>query len=366
MGYLTMDPERLLRTGFAAPEVAEGAWCTRWDGVTDAAGLCANLLPPVIDFHTSGSTGPARCWRRLQENVWREAGMLADLIAPGRPEAIVSFVPSLHLYGALTSVLMPAWLGLPVWFRPAFVGAMPDVPVRRIAVVATPWIFKLLLEHIGWVRRFEHVTVLYGGAMLPASAGLLLREAERAEIVEVLGSTEAGGVASRRWSEGEPPEWTLFPDVSFAGTTAPGKEVPLSVRGPRLAFRPGERPPDRWTADDIVIPLDDRTFRLVGRTGRLVKVNGRRINLDDAEHALRPVLDCDDLALVPISDELTGEHVELHVVLHPGTQLSDLDLATAIRRLGVRPKCVRAVPRIERSALGKAVTTTKKAEVATP
>jgi acyl-coenzyme A synthetase/AMP-(fatty) acid ligase len=355
VGYQTMAPARLLRAGFAAPEVAEGIWCVRWDAVTEAAALCAAMLPPFIDFHTSGTTGAARCWRRRRENLWLEAGLLADLIAPDRPEAIVSFAPTVHLFGALTSVLVPAQLGLPVWFRTAFAGAMPLVPGRRIAVIATPWIFQLLLQQMDWVRRFDHVTVLYGGAALPATAGAFLEEAgaDRAAIVEVLGSTEAGGVATRRWRQGDPPSWTLFPDVEFATKPEPkGQEIPLSVRSPRLAFRPGERLPDHWPADDLIVPLDDRTFQLVGRSGRLAKVNGRRIDLDAAEHDLRAVLDCADLALVPVKDDLIGEHVDLEVVPKPGPAKA-LDLPAVISRLGVRPRRVTTVARIERSALGK-------------
>lgn len=355
MGYLALSPERLLSLGFAAPEVTDDAWSARWDTVVDAENLCVTALPPFIDFHTSGTTGPSRCWRRLRRNVWLEAGMLAELIAPDRPDAVVSFVPTMHLFGALAGVLVPAHLGVPVWRRTAFVGAMPRLRHRRIAVIATPWIFQLLLEHLDWVRGFERITVLYGGAMLPATAGTFLRQAgpDRAVIVEVMGSTEAGGVATRRWRDGDPPPWTLFPDVSFADPGIAGAEVPLAVRSPRLAFRPGERPPDRWLADDVIVPVDARTFRLVGRSGRLVKVNGRRINLDEAEHAVRAVLDCADLALMPITDDVVGEHVDLVVALKPGTKLSEMDLPAAIRKLGVRLKHVRVVAGIERSALGK-------------
>lgn len=374
MGYTELTPEKLLALGFAAPEVTEGAWFARWerDGL-DAAKLYATTVAPFVDFHTSGTTGPGRCWRRLRENIWLEAGMLAELVAPEQPEAVVSFVPSVHLFGALASVLVPAQLGVPVWYRTTFLGELPHLEQRRIVVMATPWIFQLLLEHLDWVRGFDHITVLYGGAMLPATAGRFLREAgpDRAMIVEVMGSTEAGGIATRRWREGEPPAWTLFRDVSFADPDLAkvDGEVPLVVRSPRLAFRPGEQPPARWHADDRIKPLDGRRFRLVGRAARLVKVNGRRINLDEAEHAVRAVLDCADLALLPIPDDLIGEHVELLVVLKPGTRLSGLDLPAAIRQLGVRPKRVRVVARIERSALGKPrltqISNTETAEVVT-
>jgi acyl-CoA synthetase (AMP-forming)/AMP-acid ligase II len=331
-------------------------WCARWDTVTDPAGLYATTRPPFVDFATSGTTGAARTWRRTGENLWREAGMLADLIRPDRPEAIVSFAPTVHLFGALTSVLVPAHLRIPVWFRTGYAGAMPGVPGGRVAVVATPWIFQLLLGQMDWVRRFEHVTVLYGGAALPGTAGEFLRKASgRAAIVEVMGSTEAGGVATRRWHEGEPPPWTLWSDVEFAGMV-PGEEGALTVRSPRLAFPPDAEPPARWVADDLVVPLDERTFRLVGRVGRLVKVNGRRIDLDAAEQVLRAAVDCVDLALVPVRDEVIGEHVELLIVPHPAMSV-DLDLSEVTRRIGVRPRRVTRVGRIERSALGKAKAT---------
>jgi acyl-coenzyme A synthetase/AMP-(fatty) acid ligase len=356
-----LEPEELLSLDFGAPEMTERPWHVDWaasgldpDGV---AALVIRSLPPVIDFHTSGSTGPRHCWRRVREKVWQEATMLAGFLAPERPEALVSFVPPMHLYGALTSVLVPGRLGVPAWYRPTIFGAMPVPDCRRIAVVASPWVFTLLLEQMEWVRRFDSVTVLYGSAMLPATAGEFLERAgaERASIVEVLGSTEAGGIARRQWRSGDPPPWTLFPDVSFAGPPADAgsDEVSLVVSGPRLAFPPGGEPPASCATDDFVQPLDDRTFRFSGRRTRLVKVNGRRINLDEAEYALRAVLDSADLAVVPVADRMIGEHVDLLLVLKPGTTLADLDLAAGYARLGVRPRHVRVVPRIDRSELGK-------------
>jgi acyl-CoA synthetase (AMP-forming)/AMP-acid ligase II len=352
VGYAELTPAQVLAPGFAAPEVTGRAWRVRWDR---AAAIGAAALPDVVDFHTSGTTGPRQRWRRHGPNVWAEAGMLAELVAPGRPDAVVSFVPPVHLFGALATVLVPARLGVPAWYRESFFGELPDVGGGRPVVMATPWIFELLLRHLDWVRGLEHLTVLYGGAMLPATAGDLLREVgpERVLLVEVLGSTEAGGIATRSWRAGEPPDWQLFPDVDFAGPVTAGVEAPLAVTGPRLAFRPGEPVPGSWTGDDRVVPLGPRTFRHAGRAGRLVKVNGRRINLDDAEHTLRALLDCADLALVPVADPKIGEHVELHLALRPGADVADLDLAAAFARLGVRPRKLHVVPRIARSALGK-------------
>ncbi|MEV4021171.1 class I adenylate-forming enzyme family protein [Nonomuraea angiospora] len=350
-----LTPATLLSHDFAAPELAERAWSVRWEEHgADPGALVLDSLPPEIDFHTSGSTGPSQTWRRTREKVWHEAGLLAELVEQEQPEAVVSFVPTVHLYGALTSVLVPARLGVPAWYRSSFFGAMPDTGRRRVVVVATPWIFTLLLQHMPWVRELDHVTVLYGGAMLPDTAGQFLKAAgpDKAMIVEVMGSTEAGGIATRRWREGEPPAWSLFRDVTFVGPVT-SEEAPLTVTSPRLAYRPGGQPPALWEADDHVRVIGDRTFLLTGRRSRLVKVNGRRINLDQAEQTLRGVLDCADLAVVPVTDRMIGEHMDLLVVLKPGTELAGLDLSTAFARLGVRPRRVHAVPRIERSELGK-------------
>lgn len=303
--------------------------------------------------------------------------MLADLVRTDRPAAVVSFVSPAHVYGALATVLMPARLGVPVWYRLSPYGAMPVVDARRVVVVAIPWIFQLLLTHMAWVREFDHVTVLHSSAMLPETARDFLAEAGagRAAIVEVLGSTEAGAIATRRWRAGDPPPWTLLDDVSFAAADAGGvpdsgaadhgvpdhgapdhgapDEVPLIIRSPRLAFRPGGPPPRVWEADDHVQRLDGRTFRFAGRRTRLVKLNGRRVNLDEVEHALRADLHCADLAVVPVADRMIGEHVDLLVVPHPGTTLADIDLAAVRTRLGVRPRRVRVVSRIDRSDVGK-------------
>ncbi|MBB6421399.1 class I adenylate-forming enzyme family protein [Streptomyces sp. AK010] len=360
MTYSEMTPEKLLSLGFTSPDVADGAWVVRWDRADgQPEELIRGHLPPTIDFHTSGSTGPSQCWRRLRENVWLEAGLLADLVADEEPEAVVSFVPPVHLYGALASVVVPARMGLPVWYRSSFAGRMPDTGCGRVVVAATPWIFSLLLQHMDWVEKLDHLTVLYGGALLPDDAHRFLAAAgpERALLVEVLGSTEAGGTATRRWRGGEPPHWTLFPDVSFADSVpidpAGEEEVPLAVRSPRLAFRPGGSPPAVFEGDDQVTRTGERTFRFAGRRGRLVKVNGRRVNLDEMENALRALIDCRDLAIRPVTDSMIGEHFELLLVLHPGVTLADTDLTAGYQRLGIRPKRVRVLNKIERSALGK-------------
>lgn len=361
MAYSELTPQELLREGFTSPRITEEPWVVRWDrfhgDLTAIEELVLGALPPTVAFQTSGTTGASQTWNRSKEFLWSEAGMLARLLAPRRPDAALSFVHPKHLYGALTSVLVPARLGIPVWYRPQFAGQLPPAgDHRRWAVMAIPWIFSLLRRHMSWVRATDRITVLHASGMIPDASADFLAEAgaERARIVEVFGATESGGVATRQWSEGAPPDWNLIDDVSFADPIQPGEgEVTLKVRSPRLAFLTGEGAPDSCELDDHVERLGDRVFRFTGRRTRLVNVNGRRLNLDRLEDLLRPVLDCVDHAVRPVTDPMIGEHIELLVVLKPGTGLGDLDLNAAFTRMGLRPREVRTVDRIDRTEIGK-------------
>ncbi|RKT54705.1 AMP-binding protein [Saccharothrix australiensis] len=339
-GFPARAPEELLAAGFDA--LADRPWSARWDEVADVERLVLGSLPDTVVLHTSGTTGERRAWPRTREQLWAEAGLLADLLRPYRPEAAVSFAPPRHLYGALVSVLVPARLGVRAWYRPGFFGALPPVAGLRVAVMAVPWTFRLLLEHPAWVDSAADLTVLHSTAVLPASAEEFRVATGGARIVEVFGSTETGGIAHRRWRGGNP-LWELFPDVTaVAGGDG---EVPLEVRSPRLAG--GAR---SLRTDDFVELVDDRRFRFGGRRGRLVKVNGRRLNLDELEVALQGAVRCADLALVPVADPLVGEHVDLHLVPVPG---EDPDLAAAFDLIGLRPRRVLRVGRIDRTETGK-------------
>jgi acyl-coenzyme A synthetase/AMP-(fatty) acid ligase len=337
-GFPSIAPDELLSEGFGA--ITDRPWFVRWG--PGAGDLVRDSLPETVVMRTSGTTGPSLEWPRTRQQLWAEAGLLADLLRPHQPEAVVSFAPPRHLFGALASVLVPARLGVPAYYRPGFFGSLPPVAGKRVTVMAVPWIFQLLLEHPDWVRSVADLTVLHSTALLPATAGDFLAMAGHARIVEVFGSTETGGVAHRSWRGGNP-LWQLFDDVAVESGN--DGEVPLVVRSPRLA---GDA--RTWQMDDFVELSGDRRFRFTGRRGRLVKVNGRRLNLDELEVALRAAVQCDDLALVPCADAMIGEHIDLLVVPSAGGRY---DLGRAFEVLGLRPRRVRVVDRIDRTETGK-------------
>ncbi|MGP3966340.1 hypothetical protein [Streptomyces sp. 6N223] len=361
--YAELTPQELLAAGHAAPEVNDEPWLVRWDRAdADPESLVHGLLPAAVEFHTSGSTGPRQRWRRTREQLWSEAGLLAALLAPQRPQAILSFAPPRHLYGALATLLVPARMRLPVWYLQRFFCLMPPAGHPRWAVVAVPWTFSILRRQTAWTRSAERLAVLHSTATLPRAAAHLVAEAgpDCVRITEVFGSTEAGGIARRSWRHQEPP-WELFDDVELA-RAAPqedaagpdGREIPLAVRSPRLAARPGQPPPEVFRTDDFVRRAGDRRFHLTGRRCRLVKINGRRVDLDEVERSLRPLIACADLACVPVPHELSGEHLDLLVVPPAGGSVDTRQVrAASMAGFGLRPRRVRVVDRIDRSETGK-------------
>ncbi|WP_223167468.1 long-chain fatty acid--CoA ligase [Nonomuraea sp. SYSU D8015] len=352
--YTELEPAELLGSVPDSPVLAEGPWTVRWDIVADKAEkLVLSGLPPEVELSTSGSTGAQQRWLRTREQLWAEAGLLAELLRPARPQAMLSFAPPRHLYGILVSVLVPARLGLPVWYRSQYGPMPPEQAASRWAVAAIPWTFSLLLQRLPWVLAAERIAVLHSTAILPATAAELagVAQDDRLSITEIFGSTETGGVATRRWALGDPP-WELFPDVAFAAPDQAG-EAPLTVLSPRLARAPEGEPLAVHQMDDHVEILDERRFRFAGRRSRLVNVNGRRINLDELENAVRAVLPCRDLALVPVRDAVIGEHFDLLLVPRSGVAVSGEEIRRAFAAVGVRPRKLRTVERIDRSETGK-------------
>ncbi|WP_190394570.1 class I adenylate-forming enzyme family protein [Nocardiopsis deserti] len=349
-----LSPAELFALLPSSPEVMDRPWTVDWAALTGSpADLLRELVPERTEFSTSGSTGGPRTWSRGRDQLLSEAGMLADLVAESGPEAVVAFAPPKHVYGMLASVLMPALLGVPVWYVPRFAPLPPAGP-RRWAVVSIPWTFPILGSRGAWLDGAERLAFLHSTSVLPRSADELMgRLGGRATLTEVFGSTETGGVAHRVWHPVNRP-WTLFPDVEFGeGAGAPGEESRLVVRSPRLAAPEGGTAAREHRMDDHVVRLGDRSFGFSGRRTRLVNVNGRRLDLESMEDRLRGIVSCADLACVPVTDPMTGEHFELLIV--PGAEgpPSERTLAGAVRAVECRPRAVRVVERIDRSETGK-------------
>lgn len=339
--------------GATAPRRELDAWMCEWDDLPVASAALDELRQADYDFHTSGSTGTPVRWLHRGEALCANADVL--LSAVGREfDAVVSFAPSRHIFGACTSVALPAVLGVPVWFWGAISCQPPAVGGGRLLVAAIPWTFTLLHRRLGWLRSFDKVTILHSTAVLPASARNLRDDlvggSTELNLVEVLGSTETGAVAYHSgWSETTP--WRLFPGVTFDHAAHSGQEGQLQVTTPWRAHRADGVTPQSWATGDLVDIVDDSQFVLHGRIGRLVKINGKRYDLRDVEEALKAQVACSDLACLVVGDVILGETFD--VLIAGALEGAEQSVYAVLRSLGLTARRISAVAEIRRSETGK-------------
>ncbi|RBM19450.1 acyl-CoA synthetase [Streptomyces sp. PT12] len=312
-----------------------------------------------VPFATSGQSGAPVVWLRSVAQLRAEAAVVADAVV-GDVDRVVSYAPPRHLYGRVFGEALPRHLGVPVqalWESPF---TPPDLaPGSRTLVVCLPSTWELLDRIVDRLRTATVVAV-HSTAPLPPSAhrviAALAGSAFRA--VEILGSTETGAVAHRTLAPRPalPALWTLFPDCSLVRTVGPGDEQPLRVAGPRLArIREAAVPPAALTLDDLVRPVGERSFELLGRASRMIKINGRRVDLAEVERAVCEAFPRTDIVCVPRRDRLRAEHYDLYYAQGPvevrPAEVRDV-LAAAFPGVPA-PRAVRRVPEIPRSVAGK-------------
>ena len=340
----------------ATPAASPRAWHTRWDRSPTAATALKRLRRADFEFHTSGSTGTPVVWWHPGSHLCANADVLLDAV--GRDfDAVVSFAPPRHIYGACATVALPAVLGAPVWFWSGIECEPPPIAGASVLVSAIPWTFTLLHRQLEWLLSQGQVTILHSTALLPAEA-LALREdvlgssgvPRPLDVVEVLGSTETGAIAYHTgWDSATP--WTLFSGVTMERGAGSGPEVPLRVVTPWRARAADGSVARHWETGDLVEIIDESRFVLRGRIGRLVKINGRRVDLLQVEEQLRSTVACSDVACVLIQDELRGESFDVLIAGVHGE--AEQSVRAALSGLGLGACRIATVEGIQRSETGK-------------
>ncbi len=250
---------------------------------------------------TSGSTGePAAIAKQVFQLDAELAALEASLGAALPADCtIAGSVPHQHFYGLLFRLLWPLASGRPVlaqalqhpeslWLAQAY---------RDWAFVGSPAFLKRLPDNLDWAQLAPPCVVFSSGGALPAEVNLTIRERLRCTVTEIYGSSETGGVAFRRASDGD---WTPLVGVAWRL----GEDACLHVRSPWTAASEGFQTADR-------VQLEAGRMRLLGRADRLAKVEDKRISLSRIEAILRAQAEVREARAVL----LEGARTEVGVVL---------------------------------------------------
>lgn len=234
----------------------------------------------ALALYTSGSTGQPQEFTKTFAQLQAELAVHHQLWPLHQDNCVIAQVSHQHIYGLLAGVLHPLCSGVP------FCGGdchYPEHLAERISqagearltpvMVSSPAQLARLPEHIQWTSLPRLQRVFSSGAPLAGSDAARVEQLVDAPVIEIYGSTETGGIASRRQTETD--TWQALPTVE------------LSFQGERLALRSPflSNPTDWWQQPDRVKGSAER-FQLLGREDRLAKIGGKRISLDHIEGVL--------------------------------------------------------------------------------
>lgn len=225
-----------------------------------------------LAFYTSGSTGePKRIPRTLQQ-LFAEVDTIAATFSPAQGSVALASVSHQHIYGLLFKLLLPLLKGLRFYRDQLHFPEDLSAQAQRLAsagevyIVASPALLKRWPPALPLTCQW----LASSGGMLPAG----VRAGIDAALVEIYGSSETGGIASR-WADHD--LWQPLPTVHIALDA----NQQLLIQSPH-AFCQSLLA----TGDRAELAADSQRFNLLGRQDRIVKLEEKRISLDEVERAL--------------------------------------------------------------------------------
>ena len=258
-------------------------------------GADASPRAELLKIFTGGTTGAPQFWSKTAENLFSEGFFLAQHFKVGNKDCILATVPPYHIYGLLFSVILPLVSSATVVAAsPSFPGEIMEATEEHevTILVSVPAHYRVLRDKK--LSEEDTLRLAFSSAgMLDADDNLAFGRANGAGVVEVYGSTETGGIATRNRSRGEE-LFTPFPTISWKIV-----EDRLAVRSPYVS-------PDLPVDGDGYFLAGDRVeahgrqFALLGRADSVTKVGGKRVDLEEIAQLIKAnegVTDCVVLAL---------------------------------------------------------------------
>lgn len=308
----------------------------------------------LLSLLTSGSTGEAKLVRkRLEQAFWEpeaiDAGLAGGTAALG-PVEVIGTVSAQHIYGLLFRVFWPLMSDNAViagprrHFPESLVEALAAAKARgrRAAVVAAPAHLKRFTDPELFSSVRDGVAVVFSSTGPLDEAGARHAAAALGHFpIEVLGSTETGGIAWRRRTPSadgtlSTPPWRTVEGITAAVRTDAGDVLTEGEGLVTLSGRHLER--GGWIDGSDRIRLDASGFTLLGRADRIVKIEGKRVSLPEVEAAVEKTGFVLRVRVLPLPEPtVDGTREALAAVAEPSPRCRELlfteGKAALVRRL---------------------------------
>ncbi|WP_335975133.1 AMP-binding protein [Acinetobacter calcoaceticus] len=235
----------------------------------------AFLEQAQLYFYTSGSTGEPKKIPRTLRQLLNEVQGLSQSFTFDENAIAIATVSHQHIYGLLFKLLLPLATGRSFYTSQM---AFPEDAVQAQKQLETLGLSNYLISSPALLKRWTTDVVLQHCQMVFSSGGKLesgVRPLLNRPIIEVLGSSETGGIAHRAQDEDA---WTAFINVA------------IRIEEQQLMVKSNHAYEDDWiTTGDSAAWSDAtcQTFKLMGRTDRIIKLEEKRLSLDAIEQSIQ-------------------------------------------------------------------------------
>ncbi len=302
----------------------------------------------LLQIFTGGSTGAPKIWSKTVGNIFGEAMYIASRYHIDSSDIVVSTVSPYHIYGLLFSIMIPLVTSASVLAEtPSFPLEIVESVQQQSAtiLVSVPVHYRILTgKTVGTTLRLAFSSA----GMLEKEDSLAFSSCNSIGVVEVYGSTETGGLASRNRLTGqdffsplEPLDWQI-------------REGRFYVKSPFLS-------PDLMVDEEGFFLSGDRveqvgadSFSLHGRADAITKVGGIRVDLDEIRDVLQKQPQIEECVVVPIPAR--SGRGNLIAVLIRGEEIDIEHLKKVMMDLlepAAQPKRIRVVAAIPTNSNGK-------------
>ena len=251
----------------------------------------------LLRLFTGGSTGSPKVWSKTTGNLFAEARYLADRFAISDQDIIVATISPCHIYGLLFSVLIPLVSSATVVAEtpsfPAEIGEVIQINEATI-LAAVPAHYRVLRKQLTSKGSLRFAVSSAG--MLNSEDNTIFCDRNKTSIIEVYGSTETGGIATRNRTAGEA-SFTPFSTVDWKIS-----RERLLVRSPYISLQTPRDQNGFFITGDRVEARPGNSFILKGRMDGITKVAGKRVDLKEIREAIRQQPGVEDCFVLTLPD----------------------------------------------------------------
>ena len=306
-------------------------------------------------FFTSGSSGFPVGAFKSQENLEQEVDVLKELVSSYNIKRVVVTVPFVHIYGVLAGLLLPLSLDdITLIVKEDFLPyeLLEEASHKNTLVITTP----VFIKSLGKLSEPQDLS----GNIFICSTGPLhnddvkaFESLYRADLAQLFGSTETGGIA---YKFGSSERWKPLDSVKVSSS-----DDKLSISSPFISpftlnkeILPLEQP---FSTEDIV-EIDEDGFKLLGRSNKIIKIAGKRISAAQIESILESLEDVSAAIVELVYKKELLRSEQILITLEAKNEISKKDIKAKISEYyGVLtiPFKVNYVDKINYSAMGKKV-----------